>query len=226
VGDNYKYSPGNIFREVFDASSKSLKVNISNGSVETPSVMQISDGARAITGTQSGLKNALDVSVINNLELSITHLDDSIALGDGTGLITSSIFGSKRALDVNITAGDVGGEFTQAPSGTTVATYDTESVNSGETKIITEYVVPPGNQVYLQKVYVSGDSVGKFTIYRNSSVLLVIRLSQTTFYQPIDFATSTAFGIQTSPGDILKVEAQNVSPVSGIFDATIQTMNT
>lgn len=226
MGDNYKFNQGNIFREVFDATSKSLKVSLSNGSVESPSIMQISDGTRTISSTQSGLKNALDVSVINNIELSITHLDDSIAIGDGTGLITSSIVGSKRALDVNVTAGDIGGEFTQAPSGTTVATYDTESVNSGETKIITEYTVPLGSPVYLQKVYVSGDSVGKFTVYRNSNVLLVIRLSQTTFYQPIDFATSTAFGIQTSPGDIIKVEAQNVSPAAAVFDATIQTMNT
>lgn len=222
----YNFNQGNIMREVFDVSSKSLKVSLANGSVESPSVMQISDGENAITSTSSGAKNALDVSVINNIELSITHLDDSIALGDGTGLITSSMFGAKRALDVNVASGDISGEFKQTPNGSTVATYNTSDLTSGQVKVITQYTIPSGNPVFLQKVYVSGSAVGKFTIYKNAEVLLVIRLSQTMFYQPVDFATSTAFGISTVAGDVIKIEAQNVSAATATFDGTIQTMNT
>ena len=168
----------------------------------------------------------MDVNVINSIELTIDQADDSIAIGDGSGNYTSTVDGSKRALDVSILGGNLSGEFTQAPTGITVSTHDNQNLISGETKIVVQYIVPVGSTAYLQKAYVSADCVGKFTIYKNSTILLVVRLSPTTFYQSVDFATNTAFGIPANPGDVIKIEAQNVNGAAGIFDATIQTMNT
>jgi len=223
-----RLSPGNIAQAAFDDDSESIKVSIvGSGTPTLPSNVQLSDGTGNITSTVVGSDRALDVNVINNIELTIDQADDSIALGDGSGLFTSTIDGSKRALDVSILGGgNLSGEFTQAPTGVTVTTQNSQNLISGETKTIVQYTIPAGKPAYVQKVYVSADCVGKFTVYKNSNPLVVIRLSQTTFFQPIDFATSTAFGIPTSPGDIIKIDGQNVNGSTGIFDATIQTMNT
>lgn len=175
----------------------------------------------ADNNTGHKLKINADGSIDVNVEVDAGD-GDNIALSDGTGLITSTVDGAKRALDVNVMSGQI----TSVPVGATVATYGTQSVNPTETKIVAQYLIPAGNLVYLQKIYVSGDTVGKFVIYKNATVLLVVRLSQTTFYQPVDFSTNTAFGITTAPGDLIKVEVQNVSVDPSVFDATIQTMNT
>lgn len=223
-----RLSPGNIAQAAFDDDTESIKVSIIGGGTPTlPSNVQLSDGTGNITSTVVGSDRALDVNVINSIELTIDQADDSIALGDGSGLFTSTIDGTKRALDVSIIgSANLSGEFTQAPTGATVTIQSSQTLTSGETKTIVQYTIPSGNQVYVQKAYVSADCVGKFTVYKNSTVLVVIRLSQTTFFQPIDFATNTAFGIPVSPGDVIKIDGQNVNGSSGTFDATIQTMNT
>lgn len=224
-----KLSPGNVAQAVYDDSSESIKVSlVGSGSPTLPNIVQLSDGTANLTSTVIGSDRALDVNIVNGLELTISHLDDSIKLGDGTGLITSTVSGGKRALDVSILGGisDVNGEFTQQPNGITVLTYGTQSIASAATSIVAQYIIPAGNPTYVQKMYVSGDCVGKFTVYKNSSVILVIRLSHTTPYIPIDFSTNTAFGLLTSPGDVIKIEAENLGTITAIFDATIQTMNT
>lgn len=218
-----RLSPGNIAQAAFDDDTESIKVSIVGGGTPTlPNNTQLSDGSGKITATEVASKRALDVNVLNNVELTVDHKDDTIALGDGTGLLTSTVDGDKRALDVSVVSGD----FTQSPTGLTVPTHGSQNLISGENKTIVQYTIPNGNPCYVQKIYVSADCVGKFTIYKNSTILVVIRLSPTIFFQPIDFATNTAFGISTNPGDIIKVDAENVNGSSGIFDATIQTMNT
>lgn len=222
-----RLSPGNIAQATFDDATESIRVSIiGSGTPTMPSSVQLTDGIGNITSTVVGSDRALDVNVINGLELTISHIDDSIALGDGTALITSTTVGSKRALDVNIADGSISVNVTPSPAGVTVATYGNTTITPGSTSIVSQYVIPSGNPVYLQKIYLGGDGIGKFTIYKNSNVILIVRLSHTTFYQTIDFATNTAFGIVTSPGDVIKVEAENVSTINCLFDTTIQTMNT
>jgi len=94
---------GNVMREVFDRPSKALRVNITgSGSITLPNVMRITDGTGFISSTTSGAKRALDVNMINGIELTISHLDDSIRIGDGTGLVTATDYGSKKLLDVSL----------------------------------------------------------------------------------------------------------------------------
>ena len=174
--------------------------------------------------TGAHVKVNTDGSIDANVAVSAAS-GDNIALSDGTGLITTTVSGGKRALDVSILS-SLSGEFKQVPAGVTATVYGSQSVTSSEVKTVVSYTVPTGNAVYAQKLYVSGDSVGKFTVYKNSSIILIVRLSQTTFYQAIDLATNTAFGLSTVPGDIIRIDVQNVNANTGTFDATIQTMNT
>ena len=63
------------------------------------------DGAgTALTSTLVGSDQALDVNVVNglNVEVDLSHVDDSVALGDGTNLLTSTTIGSDIGLDVNV----------------------------------------------------------------------------------------------------------------------------
>lgn len=63
------------------------------------------DGAgNALTSTLVGSDQALDVNVVGgvNVEVDLSHVDDSVALGDGTNLLTSTTIGSDIGLDVNV----------------------------------------------------------------------------------------------------------------------------
>lgn len=39
---------------------------------------------------------------IGDVEVQLSHLDDSVRLGDGTGYLTTTVVGPSRALDVNV----------------------------------------------------------------------------------------------------------------------------
>jgi len=63
------------------------------------------DGAgTALTSTLVGSDQALDVNVVGglNVEVDLSHVDDSVRLGDGTNYLTSTTIGSDIGLDVNV----------------------------------------------------------------------------------------------------------------------------
>ncbi len=63
----------------------------------------LSDGAgTALTSTLVGSDQALDVNVVGglNVEVDLSHIDDSVRLGDGTNFLTSTTVGSDIGLDV------------------------------------------------------------------------------------------------------------------------------
>lgn len=62
-----------------------------------------SDGT-LITHSTVGGKEALDVSIADgvNVEVDLSHIDDSVRLGDGTNFFTSTTEGADIGLDVNI----------------------------------------------------------------------------------------------------------------------------
>lgn len=63
--------------------------------------LRASDGT-LLTHTDIGGKKALDVNVASgiNVEVDLSHVDDSVALGDGTNLFTSTTVGADIGLDV------------------------------------------------------------------------------------------------------------------------------
>lgn len=89
-----------VIQQVFDEATDRLRVD----AVVTASIgeVKITDGTNDATITQVGAKYGLDVNVLNDIYVDISHTDDSIRLGDGTNLITSTAVGPKQGLDVNI----------------------------------------------------------------------------------------------------------------------------
>jgi hypothetical protein len=61
------------------------------------------DGTLITHTTVSG-KEALDVNIVEgiNVEVDLSHVDDSVRLGDGTDLTTTTTIGSDVGLDVNV----------------------------------------------------------------------------------------------------------------------------
>jgi hypothetical protein len=65
--------------------------------------LRSSDGT-LITHSTVGGKEALDVSIADgvNVEVDLSHIDDSVSLGDGATLFTGTTVGADHGLDVNI----------------------------------------------------------------------------------------------------------------------------
>jgi hypothetical protein len=217
---------GNIARAVYEPSSESIRVNlVGSGSPVLPNVVRLSDGTDFISSTVIGPDRALDVNVLNNIELTISHLDDSIRLGDGTNYITSTVSGAKRSLDVNMVgSGSFTGSFTQTPTGPTVTAYNTASLVAAATTTVVSYTTPALVTSYIQKVYISGEQVGTYEIKLNSTTIIKTRTSVTRFSETIDLNTGSSFGVIASPGDIVSVLVTNSGSQSGNFDVTIQVM--
>jgi hypothetical protein len=89
-----------VLRQAFDESSDRLRVD----ATVTASIgeVKITDGTNDATLTNVSGKYGLDVNILNDISLTISHTDDSIRLGDGTNLITSTAVGPKQGLDVNV----------------------------------------------------------------------------------------------------------------------------
>lgn len=94
---------------VFDTTSAQTILDSDN----VGAFLRASDGT-LLTHTDIGGKKALDVNIAEgvNVEVDLSHVDDSVALGDGTNLFTSTtvntdigldVFLINEELDVNIT---------------------------------------------------------------------------------------------------------------------------
>ena len=209
--------------ESFDDGSNSIRTTITNADVDinvsafTDSIAIADTSGNKVTTTAVGGKRALDVNVT---DITIDHVNDSIRVGDGTNLVTTTTSGLKTALDVNIN----GGSMVATPAGATVLIYASNSVAVAATSTILSYTVVAG--VYVQKIYLSGSSIGAFNIKKNGSTIMVYRMSQTQFSAVLDLATATAWGLQASVGDIISVEATNAGTSVALFDVTLQNLQT
>lgn len=88
-----------LHKLVFDATD----VDTIAASANVGAYLRASDGT-LLTHTDVGGKKALDVRVAEgiNVEVDMSHVDDSISLGDGTNLFTSTTVGGDIGLDVNL----------------------------------------------------------------------------------------------------------------------------
>jgi hypothetical protein len=81
---------------VFDPANAADSANVG-------AYLRSSDGT-LLTHSAVGAKRALDVSIADgvNVEVDLSHVDDSVRLGDGTNFLTSTTVGADIGLDVNL----------------------------------------------------------------------------------------------------------------------------
>lgn len=121
------YNQSNIMQLVYDEANEALKVNlVGSGSPTLPNVVRLSDGTDYLTSTVVGADRALDVNIVNDIALTINHVDDSIRLGDGTVLFTSTTIGLKSALDVNLINVGLATEAKQDTANSSLSSIDTK----------------------------------------------------------------------------------------------------
>jgi hypothetical protein len=90
----------------------------------------LKDGAgTALTSTLIGAKQALDVYIAEgiNVEVDLSHLDDSVRLGDGANFFTSTTIGADIGLDVNIINTITANDMALASAVNTALTHQTEA---------------------------------------------------------------------------------------------------
>jgi hypothetical protein len=103
AGPNSPYTAldfSQVIRQSFDEANDRLRVD----AVVTASIgeVKITDGTNDASLTNVSGKYGLDVNVLNDITLIVSHTDDSIRLGDGTVLFTGTTVGPKTGLDVNV----------------------------------------------------------------------------------------------------------------------------
>lgn len=155
------------------------------------------------------------------LEVAISHLDDSIALGDGTNLLTSTTVGSNIGLDVNIiNTSAIPVTITGAP-GTSINDFnEVTSVASGVLTTINTYTVPGGTTSFLKRIAVSGTNIARYEVLIDGN--LVDRAytnfgTQLNAYFDLDDTELTA-------GQVVLVRVLHDRPDVGDFNCRIQAL--
>jgi hypothetical protein len=202
---------GNIAQNVYNPSNESIQVSIVGGGSPTmPNVVILSDGVAYLTSTISGPKRALDVNIINEIEIAIDHTEDSIRLGNGVDFITTTTSGLKTAMDVSI-----------QPNGTLKSKYmEVSNVVSGVETLINSYIIPLSGITRLVKVTFSGTNVGRFTLYKNGTAVERLYTYFGNLFSNFDYGV----GLIVAPSDLIEVKILHNRPTVGDFNARIDTL--
>ncbi len=167
--DEKPYSPGQIFKSVWDETENRIRVD------------------------------AEVTAVIGELAVDLDQSDDSVAIGDGTNLVSINPDG---ALSVEINGPDI------------VSNYDSDTVAINDTATILSKTFI-GDQK-LKSILVSGDNLGKYTVFLNSNELIKIRTTWGNYNEEISLNDLKVFS-----GDLLEIQVLNNSTSSSEFNATL-----
>jgi len=118
---------------IFDTTSASTIAD----SDSVGAFLRSSDGT-LLTHSDVGGKKALDVSIADgvNVEVDLSHIDDSVRLGDGTSFFTSTSENSDIALDVHISNTSIEVTATQLDIDDLAFATDSVTAHQGGTWII------------------------------------------------------------------------------------------
>lgn len=138
-------------------------------------------------------------AVIGELAVDLNQSDDSVAIGDGTNLVHVNPDG---ALDVNIKGADV------------LFDYNSITVLASATATILTKTFSNINKV--KSILLSGDNLGKYTIYLNGDEISVLRTTWLNFNLIVPFND-----LKVNSGDILEVTIVNNNTSTASFNATL-----
>lgn len=99
------------------------------------------------------------------------------------------------------------------------------AVPSGSTVQIITYTVPVLKQAVLQRVFVSGENIGRYDLLINNIIQDRIRtMFGADLSQNFDFTSGNDSGLLLNSGDIVKIQVFNPRPYIGDFNARIQVL--
>lgn len=145
---------------------------------------------------------------------------DNIAIADQTGTNFLDVE-PDGSINVNVTGGTTTTKL--VPAGETENYYATDNVAIGASTTVLTYTVGISG-VYIQTVYLSGTVIAEYRIFKNSTPILVYRMSYTEFSAVLELSTTTAFGVKTNIGDVIEVEVTNVGNSVGTYDISLQNL--
>lgn len=164
--------------------------------------------------------NCLRVKTINSsgggggqLEVLITHTEDSIRLGDGTNYITSTNVSGKNGLDVNL----INTSLSTDEAGTIVNNYaEVTNIASGVLTTLTTYTASANTR--LKSASASCDNKAIFTVLIDG----VVQSKKRTYYAS-NFNAEFNFekGIELTAGQVVTVKAIHSSSSLGDFNSNI-----
>lgn len=138
-------------------------------------------------------------ATIGELTVDLDHTEDSVAIGDGTNIVNVSPEG---ALDVNIKGSPV------------LFDYNSIFVNTSDTATILTKTFSDDKQI--KSILLSGDNLGKYTIYLNGDELSVFRTSWLNFNLIVPLSD-----LKVQSGDIIEVTIVNNDTSAANFNATL-----
>jgi hypothetical protein len=206
-GDNIKISDGVDTLDINPDGSINVKTTINH----TTSSTRLGDGTNLITSTAAGLKQGLDVNVIN-------QTNGSTIITDGTDNLNVNPDGS---INVIITGGS-----TTSINYTSIYNFnEINSVTSNSLTLLQTYTVPVGKKGYLQRVDFSGENIAKYIIKLNGSTLDIKR---TYFGNQLNgefnFIDSNDLGMNLNAGDVIETYVIHTRPSLISFEARIQVL--
>jgi len=162
----------------------------------------LKDGAgTALTSTLIGGAQALDVNIVEgiNVEVDLSHLDDSVRLGDGTNFFTSTTIGADIGLDVNIINSLTVNDAALANTAIANAANTLDVANTAENVVAS----PLANRKYL-------------FIYNNGNKTAYIGAS----------GVSAANGFPMPPGSMIELRAGDALDIEWVSNNTSQNIRT
>ena len=104
----------------------------------------------------------------------------------------------------------------------TINYTETTGIAAGITTNIGTYTVPAGKTAVLQKIFVSGENVSKYTILLNGNAINTKRTNYTNLNEVFDFLVNNSDGYILSAGDILLVKVLHDRPTPSDYETTIE----
>ena len=160
--------------------------------------------------------DAVVTATIGNVDVAIdAGGGDNIAISDGVDTMTVNPDGSINVALVGM------------PVYEPIFTYNAVAgVAANVTTNLISYTMPGGKNGYLQKVYISGENIAKYTVRVNGAIIDVAR---TYFGQSLDkcleYASGTSnLGYELSAGDVVLVQVLHTRPSLAEFNARIQIL--
>lgn len=204
-----------VLQFAFDENSGRLRTDSTFSGSISINLTSTTDNV-AIGDSITGDKLVVNADGSINVNVAVSHLNDSIRLGDGTSLLTSTLVSGKQGLDVNLIntlSATVSGEVDAVLTGLNEYAYAETTIAAGATVTVVSQLFPTAYK--LRRVRGSGENIAVYEIKFNGTGIDKSRSTYTDFNMVFDYET----GIDIPAGTTVSVAVTNSGTVPALFSA-------